>query len=126
MKEKTDLAKHIAGRIRRRRRALGLTQAQFGELLGMRFQQIQKYETAANNIQSTRLYEMAKVLKVNVSYFYSGFGDGDTSTHDLAADYADMLRAFEKLDERARQGVLQLVHCLAHDEVAQRARERAA
>jgi len=39
-----DIDLYVGKRLRRRRRLLGLTQQQLAESVGIRFQQIQKYE----------------------------------------------------------------------------------
>src|ERR1700755_2431551 len=63
---------HLGRRLRRRRRILGLTQQQLAAACGVRFQQIQKYECAANRMSAARLWQLAEVLEVPVSYFYEG------------------------------------------------------
>jgi transcriptional regulator with XRE-family HTH domain len=64
---------HIGKRLRRRRRLLGLTQKALAESIGIRFQQIQKYECAGNRVTASRLYELAVALDVSVNYFYQGY-----------------------------------------------------
>lgn len=61
---------HVGGRLRQRRLFVGMTQTALGDAVGLTFQQIQKYETGRNRIGSSRLYELAKVLDVPVSYFF--------------------------------------------------------
>src|ERR1700759_986073 len=63
---------HVGKRLRRRRRLLGLTQQQLAESIGIRFQQIQKYECGANGGTASRLYELAVALNVPVNYFFEG------------------------------------------------------
>lgn len=63
---------HLGRRLRRRRRFLGMTQEQLGILCGVRMQQIQKYECAVNRILAARLWQLAEILQVEVSYFYAG------------------------------------------------------
>ena len=63
---------HLGRRLRRRRRLLGLTQQQLGDRIGIRFQQIQKYECGANRISAARLWELAEALAAPISYFYDG------------------------------------------------------
>ncbi len=60
----------IGRRLRRRRRLFGLTQAQLGALCGVRFQQVQKYETATNRVSALMLWKLAEALDVSVSYFF--------------------------------------------------------
>ncbi len=66
---------HIGKRLRRRRKNLGLTQHQLADMVGVRFQQIQKYECAANHISANRLWLIAQALDVPVNYFYDGLAE---------------------------------------------------
>ena len=68
-----EIDEHLGRRLRRRRRLLGLTQQQLANACGVRFQQIQKYECAANRMSAGRIWQLAEVLEIPVSYFYEGF-----------------------------------------------------
>lgn len=59
--------------------ALGITQADLAKAVGLTFQQIQKYESGANQIVSSRLYEMATALGVPVSFFFDGLAHSERS-----------------------------------------------
>lgn len=61
---------HVGRRLRQRRTLLGMSQERLGELLGVTFQQVQKYERGANRIGSSRLYDLGRILDVPVSYFF--------------------------------------------------------
>jgi len=61
---------HVGGRVRLRRTLLGMSQEKLGEAIGLTFQQVQKYERGANRIGASRLYDLARVLDVPVSFFY--------------------------------------------------------
>ena len=67
-----DIDLHLGKRLRRRRRLLGLTQQQLAASVGIRFQQIQKYETGANRVSASRLWDISEVLDVPVSFFFEG------------------------------------------------------
>ena len=71
----TDIDLHLGRRLRRRRRLLGLTQQQLALQVGIRFQQIQKYECGANRISAARLWQLSEALETPVSYFYDGAGE---------------------------------------------------
>ena len=73
MSNEIDL--HLGKRLRRRRRLLGLTQQQLAGAVGVRFQQIQKYECGANRISAARLWLLAKALEAPVGAFFEGLGD---------------------------------------------------
>jgi transcriptional regulator with XRE-family HTH domain len=71
MNETLDL--HVGRRMRRRRRLLGLSQSNLADLIGVRFQQIQKYEAAINRLSAARLWTLACVLGVDIQYFFDGW-----------------------------------------------------
>ena len=62
----------VGRRLRRRRRSLGLTQSQVADALGVRFQQIQKYESGLNRIAASRLWTLSNALGVPLTYFFEG------------------------------------------------------
>ncbi len=65
---------HFGCRLRQRRKLLGMTQTELASAIGVRFQQIQKYECAANRMSGARLWQVSKALEVPVTYFYEGLG----------------------------------------------------
>ena len=66
---------HVGSRVRLRRIELGMSQEKLAAELGLTFQQVQKYERAANRISASRLYHIGKVLDVKVPFFYEGYSD---------------------------------------------------
>ena len=66
---------HVGERVRRRRRALGVSQEQLADKLGLTFQQVQKYERGTNRISASKLYQTAAALETSVSYFFEGLPD---------------------------------------------------
>ena len=66
---------YVGGRIRMRRVLLGLSQERFSGLLGMTFQQVQKYEMGRNRVSASRLWDIAQVLKTDINYFYQDMSD---------------------------------------------------
>jgi transcriptional regulator with XRE-family HTH domain len=61
--------------MRLRRTLLGMSQEKLGEAIGLTFQQVQKYERGANRIGASRLFDLARVLDVPVSYFFDDMSD---------------------------------------------------
>jgi transcriptional regulator with XRE-family HTH domain len=128
MANATDL--HVGKRLRRRRRLLGLTQQQLAESIGIRFQQIQKYECGANRVTASRLYELAVALNVPVNYFFEGLqaaaapagasapgapaNDRDLIAADVLSqkETLELIRAYYKLGERPRRRLLDLAKAL--------------
>jgi transcriptional regulator with XRE-family HTH domain len=73
-----DIDRHVGDMMRKRRIMLGLTQQQMAELIGVTYQQAHKYEKGINRIAAGRLFAIAQALGVEVSYFFSGMGDGNS------------------------------------------------
>ena len=61
---------HVGSRVRLRRTLLGMSQDKLGDAIGLTFQQVQKYERGANRVGSSRLFDLARVLDVPVTYFF--------------------------------------------------------
>jgi len=61
---------HVGNRVRIRRTLLGLSQTELGDALGLTFQQVQKYERGANRIGASRLYDLTRILGVQIGYFF--------------------------------------------------------
>jgi transcriptional regulator with XRE-family HTH domain len=70
---------HVGRRLRLRRTLLGMSQERLGELLGLTFQQVQKYERGANRIGSSRLFELGQILDVPVSFFFDDLDSGNAA-----------------------------------------------
>ncbi|WP_421790234.1 helix-turn-helix domain-containing protein [Hyphobacterium sp.] len=119
---------HIGKRLRRRRRLLGMTQQQLAESVGIRFQQIQKYECGANRVSASRLFELSRSLDVPAQYFYDGLVPDDEEAGEnedaMAADILsqketmDLVRAYYRLGERPRKRLLELAKSLEPSEPA--------
>ncbi|MDF7674083.1 helix-turn-helix transcriptional regulator [Acetobacteraceae bacterium ESL0709] len=76
MSAPTSVDVHVGNRIRLIRILRGLSQSRLAESLGITFQQIQKYERGANRVGASRLYEIARVLDVPVSFFFDDLRRG--------------------------------------------------
>lgn len=115
--ERTDIDRHMGERVRMRRRLLGLTQKQLADRVGIRFQQIHKYESGLNRMSASRLYEIATALEAPVSEFYEGL-DGDAGEHALQGDILarretiELVRAYYQLGHAPRQRLLDLAKAL--------------
>src|SRR5215212_4959897 len=66
---------HVGGRVRLRRTLMGMSQERLGEALGLTFQQVQKYERGVNRIGASRLFDLARVLDVPISFFFDDMPD---------------------------------------------------
>ena len=117
-----DIDVHLGKRLRRRRRLLGLTQQQLAGSVGVRFQQIQKYECGANRISAARLWALSEALEVPVGYFYDGLSEAvrrpalesasDGGEMFARKETLDLIRAYYQLSERPRRRLLDLAKSL--------------
>ena len=125
-----DIDLHLGRRLRRRRRLLGFTQQQLALAVGIRFQQIQKYECGANRISAARLWQLAEALEIPVGYFYDGLAEGaarkerepaatEQRTGEVMArkETLDLIRAYYQLGERPRRRLLDLAKSLNSEPV---------
>lgn len=123
---------HVGGRVRLRRMLLGMSQEKLGESLGLTFQQVQKYEKGSNRIGASRLFELARILGVNVQYFFDELIGPETFASNGAPGFSEPVgddhlveflnsregielnRAFLRIeDPKARRAILELVRSLA-------------
>ena len=116
MKHPVDV--HVGQRVRQRRWMVGITQQQLGNKVGIKFQQIQKYETGTNRISASRLWDIAAALDVPVSFFFEGLsgeqigisGQGDILTDKEALE---LVRAYYTIPETQRRRLFDLARVLS-------------
>ncbi|MCO4847105.1 MAG: helix-turn-helix transcriptional regulator [Yoonia sp.] len=119
MKHPVDV--HVGKRIRQRRWMNGTTQQQLAEAVGIKFQQIQKYETGMNRVSASRLWDIANVLTVPVSFFFEGLDDSaaQASTGDVPSDVLtdkealELLRSYYAIPENQRRRLFDLARVLS-------------
>ncbi|MDQ7080524.1 MAG: helix-turn-helix transcriptional regulator [Paracoccaceae bacterium] len=120
MKHPVDV--HVGKRIRHRRWMVGMTQQQLGEAVGIKFQQIQKYETGMNRVSASRLWDIAHAMDVPVSFFFEGLeGEGEqsatkaTAAGDLLADKEalELVRSYYAMPENQRRRLFDLARALS-------------
>ena len=93
-----------------------MTQQQLGDAVGIKFQQIQKYETGMNRVSASRLYEIAQALDVPIAFFFDAVPDAaNENSEGAAANEADIdaVDASEapSADLFADKEALELVRC---------------
>ena len=87
---------HVGTRLKQRRVAMGMSQGELAEAVGITFQQVQKYERGANRMSASRLYEFANVLQTSVSHFFEGLEHHKSQTAKVAAGgFAEDAATFE-------------------------------
>ncbi|MEJ6477068.1 MAG: transcriptional regulator with XRE-family HTH domain [Paracoccaceae bacterium] len=120
MKHPVDV--HVGKRIRHRRWMNGTTQQQLAEQVGIKFQQIQKYETGMNRVSASRLWDIANALSVPTSFFFDGMeassvpaGSDSDMPNDILADKEalELLRSYYAIPENQRRRLYDLARVLS-------------
>ena len=109
---------HVGKRIRHRRWMVGMTQQQLADKVGIKFQQIQKYETGMNRVSASRLWDIAQAVEVPVSFFFEGLDDShlhDAVEGDILADKEalQLVRAYYAMPEAQRRQIFELARVLS-------------
>jgi transcriptional regulator with XRE-family HTH domain len=112
---------HVGKRIRHRRWLVGMTQQQLADQVGIKFQQIQKYETGANRVSASRLWDIAKSLQVDISFFFDGIKTEEAQTEpgiapsDVMSDKEalELLRSYYAIPENQRRRLFDLARVLS-------------
>ena len=110
---------HVGKRIRHRRWMVGMTQQQLADKVGIKFQQIQKYETGMNRVSASRLWDVADALGVSISFFFEGLGEGQAAATkaqgDMMADKEalELVRSYYAIPEAQRRRLFDLARVLS-------------
>ena len=120
MKHPVDV--HVGQRVRQRRWMVGMTQQQLGEAVGIKFQQIQKYETGMNRVSASRLWDIAHAMDVPINFFVEGLEDegvaakqAENTLGDLLADKEalELVRSYYAIPENQRRRLFDLARVLS-------------
>jgi len=119
MKHPVDV--HVGKRIRHRRWMVGMTQQQLAEQVGIKFQQIQKYETGMNRVSASRLWDISEALSVSVAFFFDGLqaaAKTDVNSalpDDILADREalELVRSYYAIPENQRRRLFELARVLS-------------
>ena len=124
----TPIDVHIASKLRQFRLIAGITQDKLGELTGVSFQQIQKYEKAKNRVSASRLFEFSQILEKPIDAFFEGLkADRDYYNYDFKStkeqlkvdgefnkEVLPLIRAFNKIDNaQSRKNLVALANSIA-------------
>jgi len=115
MSEARSIADHFIGmRIRERRMTLGMSQHQFGELIGVTYQQVHNYEGGINSVSAGRLYELARGSNTPVEYFFEGLDKNECKVPLRQSRLLDVMRSLGEMENEKHQAAIsQLTRALA-------------
>jgi len=112
---------HVGERVRQRRWMMALTQQQLGDSVGIKFQQIQKYESGTNRISASRMWDIASVLKVPVSFFFEGIEGQAADTDESRGaplgnkEALQLVRTYYAIPETQRSRLFDLAKILSDE-----------
>ncbi len=110
---------HVGQRVRQRRWMVGMTQQQLGDRVGIKFQQIQKYETGTNRISASRMWDIAATMEVPISFFFEGLDGQAPDTGEARGDILtdkealDLVRTYYAIPENQRRRLFDLARVLS-------------
>lgn len=110
---------HVGKKVRHRRWLLGMSQTQLAEQVDIKFQQIQKYETGANRISASRLWDIATVLDVPVHFFFDGLEDVGNDVSSTPDDFLEnkevlqLVAAYYGMPDNHRKQLFELAKVLS-------------
>lgn len=114
---------HVGKLIRATRLAAGFSQEAIAAHCGIKFQQVQKYETGSNRVSCSRLYQIAEILEVTPEFFFKGLGrtnakDTDAVTSIFGADKRSyrLLRLFQTMTPDAQDVILSTAQVLSGEQ----------
>lgn len=117
MKHNVDV--HVGKRIRHRRWMIGMTQQQLAEKVGIKFQQIQKYETGANRVSASRLWDIAAAMETSVSFYFDGLDAAPAANLPVEGDILgdkeamQLVRSYYAMPEAQRRQIFELARVLS-------------
>jgi transcriptional regulator with XRE-family HTH domain len=109
---------YIGRRLKQRRVEIGHSQEKLAILVGLTFQQIQKYEKGINRISASRLFDLARILEVPIAFFYEGLETLDEACsspifNDIMIN--NLVEAFRKIQSHdVKKSILTLIENLTH------------
>jgi transcriptional regulator with XRE-family HTH domain len=128
VRKPNDVDAHVGSRLRQRRMLLGISQEQLAEMLGLTFQQVQKYERGTNRISASRLFQLARALDTPITWFFDemvsergverekaeqGAEDSDPMSR---RETLELVRVYSRIDDRkVRKKLYEMAKALAEE-----------
>ncbi len=119
---------HVGARLRQRRMLLGISQEQLADMLGLTFQQVQKYERGTNRVSASRLFQLARTLDTPITWFFEDMEperSGEQAAPPPGTDETDpmsrretleLVRVYSRIDDRkVRKKLYEMAKALAEE-----------
>jgi transcriptional regulator with XRE-family HTH domain len=127
VRKPNDVDAHVGARLRQRRMLLGISQEQLAEMLGLTFQQVQKYERGTNRVSASRLFQLARALDTPITWFFEDI-ESDRAAREKSApsgeegdpmsrrETLELVRVYSRIDDRkVRKKLYEMAKALAEE-----------
>lgn len=114
--KRVKTSREIGEKIKKRRRELGISQERLAEILGVTYQQVQRYENGMNKLNVENIQVIAEALAVPVSYFLEdikAYIAAEELTPYLPAEEGKLLKYFREIKEKGSKNLVLQVARLA-------------
>jgi transcriptional regulator with XRE-family HTH domain len=126
VRKPNDVDAHVGSRLRQRRMLLGISQEQLAEMLGLTFQQVQKYERGTNRVSASRLFQLARALDTPITWFFDEMeserggekveGAGEDNDPMSRRETLELVRVYSRIDDRkVRKKLYEMAKALAEE-----------
>ena len=126
VRKPNDVDAHVGARLRQRRMLLGISQEQLAEMLGLTFQQVQKYERGTNRVSASRLFQLARALDTPITWFFEDMEadrasarektEGEESDPMSRRETLELVRVYSRIDDRkVRKKLYEMAKALAEE-----------
>jgi transcriptional regulator with XRE-family HTH domain len=127
VRKPNDVDAHVGSRLRQRRMLLGISQEQLAEMLGLTFQQVQKYERGTNRVSASRLFQLARALDTPITWFFDEMASERGADREKAESGEDndpmsrretleLVRVYSRIDDRkVRKKLYEMAKALAEE-----------
>lgn len=127
VRKPNDVDAHVGARLRQRRMLLGISQEQLAEMLGLTFQQVQKYERGTNRISASRLFQLARALDTPITWFFEEMDpergaerekpEGSEESDPMSRrETLELVRVYSRIDDRkVRKKLYEMAKALAEE-----------
>lgn len=103
---------HVGKQLASARMKMGLNQSEVARMLGLTFQQIQKYEKGTNRMSASVLWTLSEAMDLPIAYFFDGLNDNEKSAEhafaSLGRNGVQMADVYSGLSQKQRTMLLEL------------------